>query len=280
LADPLPPSLRDCAERWQLRIDGPLHGGSLSRVYACTTRDGRPTVLKLCPPDAPAEREAAALRLWNGSGAARLLQHDLRAGALLIERILPGTRLPPGIDDAVLSAAAAVLERLHAVAVPVHHAFPSLDRQFDSYLLRARSWVEPGTIGAALLDRSREPAMRLCTTANRAVLVHGDYIDKNLLLGPSGYVAIDPMPGVGDPCADVGMFASYHPPARLIGECARTLAGLLGYDPDRAEQWALIWAIGEATETWRDDSDELQEWVKSRAVPDGDEGYGATRGEL
>jgi streptomycin 6-kinase len=116
-----------------------------------------------------------------------------------------------------------------------------------------------------LLDRSRVSARHLWTTADEVVLLHGDFLDKNLLLGPNGYVAIDPMPSVGDPCSDIGFFAAGRQPAGEISIRARALAERLGRDPDRAEQWALIWAIGEACETWREDSDELQAWVKDHA---------------
>lgn len=92
----------------------------------------------------------------------------------------------------------------------------------------------------------------------------GDFFDKNVLLGATGYVAIDPMPCIGDPCSDVGFFASYHPPARSIATRARAIASLLGYDTERAERaerWAAVWAVGEACETWREDSEELQSWM-------------------
>jgi len=121
-------------------------------------------------------------------------------------------------------------------------------------------------VGVGLLGQSRVAALRLCSTARQTVLLHGDFLDKNLLFDSTHLVAIDPMPRVGDPCADIGDFAASHPPARHIRSTARALAGQLGCDPLRAERWAAIWAVGEACETWRSDSDELQEWVSSQEV--------------
>jgi hypothetical protein len=46
------------------------------------------------------------------------------------------------------------------------------------------------------------------------------------------------------------------------------LAAAAGVDPERAARWAAVWAVGEATETWRDDSAELQEWIVSREASD------------
>jgi streptomycin 6-kinase len=263
--DRMPDLLAMAAARWGLRIAGPLEGGSLSCVHACTDADGTKLVLKLLPPHTPSEREAEALRLWNGQGAARLLGHDPAIGALLMERVTPGTSLPPGNDLEAIAEAGTALTVLHSGLIPGRHPFPSLAEYVDEWLERVRRWTEPGTVGVGLLDDARRLAMQLCASATRAVLLHGDFIDKNLLLGPSGYVAIDPIPSIGDPCSDIGFFASYHPPARDITPRARALAARLGHDPDRAERWAFVFAIGGACETWRRDSEELQEWIRSYA---------------
>jgi aminoglycoside phosphotransferase (APT) family kinase protein len=102
----------------------------------------------------------------------------------------------------------------------------------------------------------------LAATATRTSLVHGDFNSKNLLRAENGsYVAIDPLPHIGDPCLDIGLFAAYQPPARDIARRAAAIAELAGMDPERATRWAAVSAVGEACETWRDDSDELQAWV-------------------
>jgi streptomycin 6-kinase len=123
-----------------------------------------------------------------------------------------------------------------------------------------------GTLGPDLLERSHRAAIRLCSTQIDVVLLHGDFLDKNLILGPAGFVAIDPIPSIGDPCSDIGFFAASHPPAGLITSRARGLAERLGRDPVRAQRWAAIWTIGEACETWRSDFDELERWVRTEGV--------------
>ena len=54
--------------------------------------------------------EATALRTWNGVGAVRLLDHDPDLGALLLERIIPGTPLSHEQPDRALDNANVVLE--------------------------------------------------------------------------------------------------------------------------------------------------------------------------
>jgi streptomycin 6-kinase len=257
----IPDLLDACAARWGLQIGESLPGGYFGQVFACVDADGRALILKLSPPAATPALEAAALRLWSGAGAVRLRDWDPSAGALLLDRLVPGTPLPPDNDEQAAQIAARVLRILHATGVPATHPFPTLPQAFDSYIERVRFESDPSTVGVRLLRQCRDAAVRLWSTTAQVVLLHGDFIDKNLLLGASGYVAIDPMPYLGDPCSDVGFFASYHPPARLIASRARSLASLLGYDPVRAERWAAVWAVGEACETWRADSDELQAWM-------------------
>jgi streptomycin 6-kinase len=257
----LPDLLAACAAKWRLQIREPLPGGYFGQIFSCVDADGRAMILKLSPPAAAPALEVAALRLWSGAGAVSLRDWDPRAGALLLDRLVPGTPLPAGNDEQAASIAAHVLRILHATKVPSNHRFPTFPQTFDSHLERVRLEADPSTVGVRLLQQCRDAAVRLWSTSAQAVLLHGDFIDKNLLLGASGYVAIDPMPRLGDPCSDIGCFASYHPPPASIASRARSIASLVGYDPARAERWAAVWAVGEACETWRDDSDELQAWM-------------------
>lgn len=260
--DAVPRIVDEALRRWDLRSTEEL-GGLASRVLACTDRSGRELVLKVAPPEASPTLEAAALRQWHGRGAPRLVALADDLGALLIERIRPGTPLPPADDDGAVPSVAATLRRLRAAPLRGSHPFPDQSAFIDVWLARMRASAEDGTAGIGPLDAARDAALALEESCTAAVLLHGDLIDKNLLLGPDGYVAVDPIPRVGDPCSDVGFFAAYHPPARRIAARAKELAVAVGLDPGRAARWAAVWAVGEATETWRRDSTELQAWMAS-----------------
>jgi len=73
-----------------------------------------------------------------------------------------------------------------------------------------RGDLNRGRPGLERLGAARAAARALCATAGQTVLLHGDFLDKNLLRARHGYVAIDPLPQLGDPCADVGFFAAGH----------------------------------------------------------------------
>ncbi len=88
----------------------------------------------------------------------------------------------------------------------------------------------------------------------------GGFAHRTLLRNGDGYKSIDPIPRLGDPCADVGAFASDQP-ADAIHDTAATLARQLGLDPDRAIAWSTVWTVMVAAQAWRPDQDELDDLV-------------------
>jgi streptomycin 6-kinase len=264
----LPTAIAACAERWGLTVGEPLAGGLVGHVFACTTRDGDAAALKLTPPWSDAfagtpEQEAAALRAWNGHGAVELLAFAPDRRALLTRRAVPGTALPPGEEHVAVTAVADVLSRLFDATIPPV-VFTPLAEAVDRNLVRKlavagdeRASLEP------LIEKARASARSLAPSTSRELLLHGDLMDKNLLRHHDRVVAIDPMPCVGDPHADIGFWAAARIPAVDLDARAARLARLLTYDVDRAGRWAAVFAVGAACETWRPDTRELREWVGS-----------------
>jgi streptomycin 6-kinase len=113
------------------------------------------------------------------------------------------------------------------------------------------------------LGAARAAAMRLCATARQTVVLHGDFLDKNLLRNGARYVAIDPIPRVGDPCADVGFFAAGHWPATGILPRADAIAEQMGLDRHRAQRWAAVWTVLQTCHAWREDQSDLEACVAS-----------------
>src|SRR5439155_24690206 len=94
----IPNRTRLCAARWQLEIGERLGVGNTSRVFGCVDSQDRRLVLKLAPPEMRPDLEAAALTLWSGRGSVRLIDFAPEVGGLLLERLVPGTHMPPGED--------------------------------------------------------------------------------------------------------------------------------------------------------------------------------------
>lgn len=265
--------LRRCAGRWGLEVGDRLAGGFRSEVFACT-RDGADVVLKLTVTPEEARSEAAALHAWRHTGAAvRLIDTDVECDALLLARIRPGTPLSRS-DTVAVDLAADLLMWLHSVEpgpfeFPTLAAlYPTLERQSrDDVAYERRTRGEPtrAAEGLARLDAARAAALRLCADAPRTVLLHGDFLLKNLLPNGTGFLAIDPIPRLGDPASDIGFFAADHAPERIL-DLAVGLADRMGEDPERARRWAAIWAVLQTTSAWREDQAGLDALLASGII--------------
>ena len=265
--------LRACLDRWRLQAARPLDGGFRSKVFACTTADGEEVVLKLTVTLEEAQAEAAALACWAHTCAAlRLIDVNFNDSALLMERIRPATHLPGGDDPVAVEVAADLLSRLHRVQ-PGTFRYPELEMIYVSmedrsradaaYEQRASGDPALGVAGLERLVAARAAVRLLSASTDQATLLHGDFLDKNLLWDGASYVAIDPIPSIGDPCSDVGFFAAGHPPATTILRRASAVAELMGLDPHRAKRWAVVWSVLQACQAWRVDQADLDACLSS-----------------
>jgi streptomycin 6-kinase len=99
--------LRECAEQWSLELEQPF-----AYAFASLAVPAGDVVLKIQFPDRESEHEAEALRVWDGDGAVRLLEHNPERHALLLERARPGTALAGLRQDEALDVVAGLLPRL------------------------------------------------------------------------------------------------------------------------------------------------------------------------
>jgi streptomycin 6-kinase len=229
-----------CVRQWRLRPEPPFPGRSYNYAAPVRLPGGEAAVLKICPRDEPEFlTELESLRLYDGAGAVRLLDADEAAGAMLLERAVPGTALPdgPGAEAVV----AQVMARLHRpVAGP--HRFPTVAdwgrRAFSGH--RAR-YGGPGPLPAALLG-SAERTLAEPPAVPR--LLHGDLHHTNILASRrAGWLAVDPKGVVGEPAFDTYAFL-HNPVGVAITAAAQrrradALADALGLDRAHVRRWAV-----------------------------------------
>jgi streptomycin 6-kinase len=102
-------------ERWGLRIVGPpAHGANA--IVVPVDRGTEPLVLRMTPPGRDVGDLVRALRFWDGRGTVRLVDHDLAAGAMLLERLSPESLTSAPLDEA-MAVIGRMMRRL-AVAAP------------------------------------------------------------------------------------------------------------------------------------------------------------------
>jgi len=109
----LPALAGELAGRWGLRLGQAWPAGGTSVVLPCESADGELLVLKLTPDLKIAADEATALDAWKTRHHVVTLHNaGLDRGALLLERVLPGSRLADEPGRWTLGEVAPVLSDL------------------------------------------------------------------------------------------------------------------------------------------------------------------------
>ncbi|MFB7498182.1 aminoglycoside phosphotransferase family protein [Streptomyces sp. NPDC056161] len=236
----LPGRAEEFLRRWELVVDGPAMYGWCALVLPVVRADGTPAALKLQPLDEESAGEPEALRVWDGDGAVRLLEHDGPTCTLLLERLDEGRVLSDLPDDReAVRIIGGLLARLTAVPAP-----PGMRRLADiaRRMLEQVPWA---------LERIADPADRRlvgdCAAAVREVLaepgdrlLHWDLHFENVLAGArADWLAIDPKPLAGDPGFDLlPAIDNRYDPAETRWRFD-ALTDALGLDRERARAWTL-----------------------------------------
>jgi streptomycin 6-kinase len=246
----LPELVAELCVRWGLRVTGdPMHG-YLALVLPVLRGDAR-YALKVSWVDDETVNEAAALALWNGGGAVRLLDADDAAGALLLEWLDPRRRLA----DADLSVAVPVAGRLlRRLAVPVPAEWsarpvPGL-RQWALELAAELPvlWRVTGRpFPGRHLDAAVEVATAIAPSAG-GLLANRDMHYQNVLAGErEPWLVIDPKVMRGD--AEFGLAPLLWRRLEEAGGPAglrRRFGALVdeaGLDAELARGWTLLRAV-------------------------------------
>jgi streptomycin 6-kinase len=257
----LPKIVAKAVERWSLTLEPHFPDLKYNFVAPARLPDGTKVVLKVCyiDPEGDFYHEEAASRAFGGQATARLLESDLELGALLIERLSPGTVLARlEDDDAATHVAAGLMQRLWR-RPPAGHPFPA-----------AAQWIAEACSPAAIPGRKRqlpwaqrtlEQAAEMAAETGSALLLHGDLHQYNILAAErEPWLAIDPHGVIGDPAWELAPLlvnclqrwdrADWP---RIILRRADQLVEELSLDARRAYAWNATRALQCAFWSLRDD---------------------------
>jgi streptomycin 6-kinase len=107
----------------------------------------------------------------------------------------------------------------------------------------------------------------LAATAPRRVLLHGDFLTKNLLASGDGYRVVDPMPRLGDPDRGRGDVRA-RPTDRLDPGHTRPSWPVPCPSTSTApSSWAVVWTVMVTVQAWRADQADLDALVVVADVP-------------
>jgi streptomycin 6-kinase len=251
--DALPDTVARLTALWKLSPGKPLAGATHALVLDCLRADGSPVVLKLPFVDNENRTEADALRLYDGDGAVRLLDDDPTSGALLLERLVPGTPLLNLSDrNRAVDIACSILCRLRR-PVPGGHRFPLLRDLAASWArhLPAKQNRLAHPLPRQLVEEAAQLASDLAAWNGDDVVVNRDpHLANFLSARREPWLLIDPKPVVGEAAFD----GSYLLVANLEEDATRAVASSaaeriaagLGVESGRVRTWAFVRAIDSA----------------------------------
>jgi streptomycin 6-kinase len=247
--------LRDLTLAWRVTAERVVH--TATAVLAFGQRDRQPVVLKLARFPGEEWRSGPVLEAFGGRGVVRALEHA--HGAVLLERLLPGTPLVDhGLDDDEATAIiATVITRLSPGAPP--GTAPTVESWGTAFERCAAP--DAASIPSELVAAAHATFLELCASQAATRLLHGDLHHANVLLDSRlGWVAIDPKGVVGElayeagaalrnPCGRPELFST---PA-TIRKRVDCFAHVLQLDATRILSWAFAQAVLAAIWALEDD---------------------------
>ncbi len=269
----LPDLLADCAQRWSLALEPALANLTFNYVAPAVRADGTPVILKVGYPNSELTSEIEALRVYDGRGSVQLLDSDRALGALVLERLEPGTPLSQLDDDQLAtSIAAQVMRTLHRPARAGGSFRSVADWTAGLRKLRPHFGGTTGPFPARLVDTAQALLAELILSMAEPVLLHGDLHHDNILAATrQPWLALDPKGIVGEPAYEVGTFLHNPMPQiatwpnldRLLARRVDQLADELGFDRQRVLRWGIVTAVLSA---WWSLEDQGCGWEPALAV--------------
>ena len=277
----LPALLEEASQRWNLTDIQPVPNLSYNFVTFANQSPSSRTrlplgegnfVLKLGFPHEELKSEIAALKLYDGRGACRLLDSDAEKGMLLLERLQPGHMLAMlEDDDRATRIAADVMKSLWRCSneLPKHPAegpwmgervsgfsttteFIQLKDWFDGFKrLRQRFNGGTGPLPKGLVETAEKLSSDLLSENKDEMLLHGDFHHFNVLESGRGWLAIDPKGVIGPRGYEAGpllinpndRFLSGSNPKVQTGRRIAILSEMLDMERERIRSWGFCHAV-------------------------------------
>ncbi len=204
----VPDTLYECIEKWQLREIEVV--ADLSINFLCYAKSSYgDVVLKIEGPHPERRTEMIALGLYNGRYACCPLEIDYERGAILLERILPGTTLRRGATEEEQLRIGARLIRDLPIPVDSDVLLPRYRDWLDNAVRTVKENHRPSMSFKNSIDAAVELAEEISMT--EGYLLHGDLHHNNILLDSNGeWRVIDPQGVRGAPVLECGRFIQNH----------------------------------------------------------------------
>ena len=239
--------IRQHAREWRLDVAESFE--TETSVISLVRRDGQNLLLKLVKQECDEWNAGDVLSAFEGNGVVRVYEHA--AGAMLLERLQPGTSLVnmafDGRDEEATDIVADVIEQMAARDVPDGCKTNALwARGFERYLT-----TDDERIPKQLVESAQEVFSDLGTSQSRPRLLHGDLHHYNILFDSNrGWLAIDPKGVIGELEYEIGAVLrnpqerpDLFLPRPVIERRIRQLTDRLNLSYERTLAWGFAQAV-------------------------------------
>ena len=248
--------LGERAHAWSVTIDETRE--TETSLIAVGRRGDVPVALKIVKAGNDEWQSGAIVRAFDGHGVVRVFESV--AGALLLERIVPGDSLEgftiDGRDDDAIEIVADVITRMGSTSPPPGCA--TVEQWGEAF----SRYVASGDrrIARELVEEAHQTFAALSASQRDVRLLHGDLHHYNVLADATrGWLAIDPKGVVGEVEYELGAFFR-NPIARpdlvvepaIVDRRLDRFTRALGVDRDRTIAWVFAQAILSAIWTLED----------------------------
>ncbi|MBU5677067.1 hypothetical protein KQI88_11660 [Alkaliphilus sp. MSJ-5] len=254
----LPELLKSCASKWSLTEINEFDNLSYNYVARAISGTNQEVVLKIGIQSKEFLSEVEALKLYAGQGCVRLLDYDKNLGAMLLERLTPGSLLSTLKDDDQATLVAAKLMSRIKIKEPKEHKFKSLmywAKDLENLRKHFGNGMEP--FSEDLLERAEINYYYLVDSTEENMLLHGDLHHDNILSTNTSWKAIDPKGVVGDPVFEpVNYMRNYllrtNNPKETLARRIHVFSKELGYDKQRLISWGVAHSVLSALWSYED----------------------------
>lgn len=265
--DNIPNIVSKLADKWVLANVTPVSNMTFNYVAKAIRNNKYPVVIKVSCDEDLIRDEIKALNHFAGSGTVRLLDHDEKYHALLLEQAIPGITLKEFRTqdlELTMDYYIKVMHDLHNRPCPDLILFPEIKKWPKAF-----DRVDETKMPAGLLTRARNLASELVATQGKKILLHGDLHLDNILQNGENWLAIDPKGIIGEAEFEIAAFdfiADYELESdkdlsQLYHDRLELIATKSGLDLDRIKNWctirlalAIAWSV--------EDNTDPSKWVK------------------
>jgi streptomycin 6-kinase len=253
-------------QAWGLTLLEPVYPRSYHWVCPVLGPQGQAWVLKLRPPDRACRSEIKTLQDYAGNGSVALVRGDSERGALLLERLEPGSLLSACVEEAEsVSITAQVMQQLWQNPPSDQPLLSEWARDFQrlgpACPLPQESWREAEAL-----------YWKLCQNAERQVLLHADLHQDNILaVAENRYLAIDPHGRIGDPAFEPAAFLrnylmTHSNPLALLKERIAIFSRELALPAERIACWGYAQTVLSALWLWEDHGSGMEKELEIAAL--------------